>query len=57
MLFHKNGHISANYGPILKIQNLAYSGERARPFRSIHEVARDAIRDTVARDCRPTVDS
>ncbi len=29
--FYKNGRISANYGPILKIQNLAYSVERYRP--------------------------
>ncbi len=29
--FQKNGRISANYGPIFKIQNLAYSGERPCP--------------------------
>ena len=28
---NKTGHISANNGPILKIQNLSYSAERYRP--------------------------
>ncbi len=39
--------ISANYGPILKIQNLAYSGERTRPVRPPTIGARIASRDYV----------
>ncbi len=31
-LFHKNGCISLNNGPISKIQNLAYSGEQPHPI-------------------------
>ena len=38
---HKIGHIFANYGPILKIQNLAYSGVRARYDEPDDDVARD----------------
>ena len=39
---HKIGHISANYGPNLKIQNLAYSGVRARSGERDDNVASDA---------------
>ena len=47
-LFHKNGRISLNYGPILKIQNLAYSAERPRHVTLGNGVAHDA-RDDVTR--------
>ncbi len=39
--FHKIGHISTNYGPILKIQNLACSGLRARYDERDCDVARE----------------
>ncbi len=42
--FHENGHISLNYGPILKIQNLAYSGEQGLSAQSDKTVARNATR-------------
>ena len=48
--FHKIGRISANYGPILKIQNLAYSAERSRPYRSYYALARRRAREDVARE-------
>ncbi len=42
--FYENGHISANNGPILKIQNLAYSGLWARPVAPSNIGARDIAR-------------
>ena len=47
--FYKSGRISANYGPILKIQNLAYSGERPRPVGPTSIGARDVARDMTSR--------
>ena len=46
---HKIDHISANYSPILKIQNLAYSGVRARSGDHDDDVARDATRAMTSR--------
>ena len=43
--FYKIGHISANTGPIFKIQNLAYSGERPRPAQSDKYTAHDDARE------------
>ena len=40
--FYKNGHISANNGPIWKIQNLAFSGERRAFFWQYCRARRDA---------------
>ncbi len=42
--FYENGHISANYGLILKIQSFAYSGLRARPVGPSIIGARDVTR-------------
>ncbi len=44
-LIHIIGNISANYSPIWKIQNLAYSGLRARSDERDRDVARDATRE------------
>ncbi len=48
-LFHKNGRISTNYCPIIKIQNLAYSGKRPRPVKSPNIGARDVTREMTSR--------
>ncbi len=48
-LFHKIGHISANNGPIFKIQNLSCSGLRARSAVCDNDVARDVIRAMTSR--------
>ncbi len=37
---HEIGYISTNNGPILKIQNVAYSAERSRPDQSYYSLAR-----------------
>ena len=42
--FHKNGHISANNGPILKIRNLACSVLRCCSSGRQNYVARDVMR-------------
>ena len=48
--FYKIGRISANTGPILKIQNLAYSGERGRSGQcEKNRRARRDARDDVMR--------
>ncbi len=52
--FHENGRISANYGPISKIQNLAYSGLRAR---SVGRQLRHARRHTPEMTSRGRVTS
>ncbi len=49
--FHKIGHISANTGPILKIQNLASSGEQPASAAFAYGVARDAMREMTSRAC------
>ena len=48
-LLHENGCISLNNGPILKIQNLAYSGEEAQYGKSEKSVAHDATREMTSR--------
>ena len=46
---HEIGYISTNNGPILKIQNLAYSAERSRPYHSYYALARRHAREDVTR--------
>ncbi len=46
---HKIGHISANNGLILKIQNLPFSAFRARSAECGDDVARDATREMTSR--------
>ena len=46
--FYKNGHISANNGPIWQIRNLASSGEQPTSADFDNGVARDSV--TRARD-------
>ena len=43
--FHENGHISANNGPIFKIQNLASSGEQPASAAFDNGVARETARE------------
>ena len=50
MLFDKSGRISFNYGPILKIQNLAYSGEQGPSDQCDRYAARDATREMTSRN-------
>ena len=45
----QNGCISLNPGPIFKIQNLAYSGERGRSGQNEKTVARDDAREIASR--------
>ncbi len=47
--FHKNSHIFANYGPILKIQNLACSVLLSRSSGRHNDVARDVTRARTSR--------
>ncbi len=47
--FYKIGRISANNGPILKIQNLARSGLRRRSVWCHNDVMRDATCETTSR--------
>ena len=54
--FYKIGRISANNGPIWKIQNLAYSGLRARPVEPSKSDARDVAREMTVTRARAAMD-
>ncbi len=47
--FHENGRISLNSGPILKIQNLPYSGEQCPSVQREISAARDDAREMTSR--------